>query len=26
MVRMIDEDANIEFDEFLSLVKGGKKT
>lgn len=26
MVAAIDEDAQIEFDEFLQLVKGGKKT
>ena len=26
MVREIDDDENIEFEEFLQLVKGGKKT
>ena len=26
MVREIDDDENIEFEEFLMLVKGGKKT
>ena len=26
MVLAVDEDKNIEFDEFLKLVKGGKKT
>ena len=26
MVKEIDDDDNIEFEEFLTLVKGGKKT